>query len=257
MRRLDDTDYAEFALVAARRMCRTAYLMCGDWHRAEDATQDALVKVYRRWRHLKRGGGLASYAHRVVMSAVLDHVGRKRRKIVDGMGDVDLAAPEEMTAVDNRVVVVQALSMLPPGPRACVVLRHYADFTVEQTAEVLGTGVGSVRSQAASGLAQLRRLLAIPERSDIEWLLASAVDDDDRSYNVVTGELMQRGRRSVRRRRIAVVASVALVALAVAAVATPAASAARGAGAAPCTRDAAAEDIGNGRYFHLRPTVSS
>ncbi|GAB3934255.1 SigE family RNA polymerase sigma factor [Kribbella albertanoniae] len=165
MRRRDD-EFAEFAVVAARRMCRTAYLMCGDWHRAEDATQDALVKVYRRWRHLRKDGGLASYANRAVVSAVLDQSRRKwRSEILGGLESVVLAAPDAMTVVDTRAVVVQALSRLPPGQRACVVLRYYADFSIEQTAEILGTGAGSVKSQTSRGLAELRSLLALPERN--------------------------------------------------------------------------------------------
>ncbi len=47
MRAQDETEFTEFAAITIRRLRRTAYLMCGDWHRAEDAAQDALVKVYR------------------------------------------------------------------------------------------------------------------------------------------------------------------------------------------------------------------
>lgn len=132
MRRRDDTEFTEFAVAPAPRMRRTAYLLCGDWQRTEDATQDALVKVYRRWSHLHRDGRLEAYAHR---------------------------------AVDDRAVVVQALSTLPAGQRSCIVLRYYVDLSVEQTAEALGTSASSVRSQTSRGLVQLRHLLALPERS--------------------------------------------------------------------------------------------
>ena len=43
MRRRDEDEFTEFAAGTLGRLRRTAYLMCGDWHRAEDAAQDALV----------------------------------------------------------------------------------------------------------------------------------------------------------------------------------------------------------------------
>jgi DNA-directed RNA polymerase specialized sigma24 family protein len=72
MRARDEAEFTEFAAITIRRLRRTAYLMCGDWHRAEDAAQDALVKVYRRWNRIDRGDGLNGYAHRCVVTAVLD-----------------------------------------------------------------------------------------------------------------------------------------------------------------------------------------
>ncbi|MEU8223098.1 sigma factor-like helix-turn-helix DNA-binding protein [Kribbella sp. NPDC048915] len=57
------------------------------------------------------------------------------------------------------------LAALPPSQRACVVLRHYADLSLEQTADILGIGVGGVKSQTSRGLTRLRELLDQNERS--------------------------------------------------------------------------------------------
>lgn len=166
MRRRDEDEFTEFAAITVRRLRRTAYLMCGDWHRAEDAAQDALVKVYRRWNRIDRGDALVGYAHRAVVTAVLDQSRRPwRREHLDGPGDDTTAAPDPLNAVDDRAVVIEALARLAPGQRACVVLRHYADFSVEQTAEILGIGTGAVKSQTSRGLAHLRDLLGLNERS--------------------------------------------------------------------------------------------
>jgi RNA polymerase sigma factor (sigma-70 family) len=59
--------------------------------------------------------------------------------------------------------VIQALAELPPRQRACVVLRHYADLSLDETASVLGITVGAVKSQSSRGLAALRELLDRPE----------------------------------------------------------------------------------------------
>jgi RNA polymerase sigma-70 factor (sigma-E family) len=166
MRRRDEDEFTEFAAVTVRRLRRTAYLMCGDWHRAEDAAQDALVKVYRRWHRIDRGDALVGYAHRAVVTAVLDQARRPwRREHLDDPGDDAGPVPDVLTAVHDRAVVIQALAALAPGQRACVVLRHYADFSVDQTADILGIGAGAVKSQTSRGLARLRELLTLPERS--------------------------------------------------------------------------------------------
>ena len=166
MRARDEAEFTEFAAVTVRRLRRTAYLMCGDWHRAEDAAQDALVKVYRRWNRIDRGEGLVGYAHKAVVTAVLDQARRPwRREHLDEPGDDLRAGPDLLQAVDDRSVVLEALAALAPGQRACVVLRHYADFSVEQTAEILGIAPGAVKSQTSRGLAHLRAHLGLNERS--------------------------------------------------------------------------------------------
>jgi RNA polymerase sigma-70 factor (sigma-E family) len=166
MRSRDEAEFTEFAATSLRRLRRTAYLMCGDWHRAEDAAQDALVKVYRRWNRIDRGQGLNSYAHRCVVTAVFDQARRPWHR--ERLADADEAAvllPDPAGPVDDRMLVVEALSTLPPSQRACVVLRHYADLSVEQTADILGIGAGGVKSQTSRGLDRLRALLDQTERS--------------------------------------------------------------------------------------------
>ena len=80
----DDTEFVQFVDGHARELRRTAYLMCGDWQRAEDATQDALVKLYVAWPRLERSSGLRAYAHRAVTTAVVDQSRRPWRREVGG-----------------------------------------------------------------------------------------------------------------------------------------------------------------------------
>ncbi|TCC24938.1 SigE family RNA polymerase sigma factor [Kribbella speibonae] len=164
MKAPDDAEFTEFAATTIRRLRRTAYLMCGDWHRAEDAAQDALVKVYRRWHRIDRAQGLNGYAHQCLVTAVFDQSRKpwRRERLVDSD---EQTHPDPVSAVDDRMLVVQALGALPPSQRACVVLRHYADLSLEQTADILGIGVGGVKSQTSRGLTRLRELLDQTERS--------------------------------------------------------------------------------------------
>jgi RNA polymerase sigma-70 factor (sigma-E family) len=162
----DDAEFTEFAANAFRPLRRTAYLMCGDWHRAEDAAQDALVKVYRRWNRIDRRGGLNGYAHRCVVTAVLDQSRKPWRREQSGsIDEPTLVLPDRLLRIDNRLLVVEALGHLPPRQRACVVLRYYDDLSIDQIADILSISAGGVKSQISRGLDRLHALLAPTERS--------------------------------------------------------------------------------------------
>ena len=151
MRGRDEVEFTEFATAAVRRLRRTAYLMCGDWHRAEDAAQDALLRVYTVWHRLERRRGLNAYAHRTVVSVVLDQAKKpwRREQVAEEIVHHPIAGPDLVGSVDNRLLVIAALAELPPRQRACVVLRHYSDLSLEETAQALGIRTGAVKSQSS------------------------------------------------------------------------------------------------------------
>ena len=67
MARSHDEEFTAFAAGALPQLRRTAYLMSGDWHRAEDVAQDALIRVYGAWHRIERHEGLLSYARRTTV----------------------------------------------------------------------------------------------------------------------------------------------------------------------------------------------
>jgi RNA polymerase sigma-70 factor (sigma-E family) len=151
----------------ARELRGTALLMCGDWHRAEDAAQEALVRLFIAWPRLRRGGGLRRYARMTVISAVLDQGKRpwRRERVMEEPPQI--ALPDASSEVDDRSTVLRALSRLPPRQRACVVLRYYADLSVEETAAILDVTTGTVKSQTARALTALQ---SSPDLSGlVEW----------------------------------------------------------------------------------------
>jgi RNA polymerase sigma-70 factor (sigma-E family) len=154
----DVAEFEEFVAATGRTLRRTAYLLCGDWQRAEDATQDALVKVYAAWSRIQRGVGLRAYAHRAVTNAVFDQ-GRRPWRRERSTELLPESGSDPTAQVDRRLAVVQALSGLPPRRRQCVVLRYFADLSVEETAQALGINPGTVKSQTARALDQLRASL--------------------------------------------------------------------------------------------------
>lgn len=136
---------------------RTAYLVCGDRHLAEDAVQSALIKVYLNWSRIEHS--VAAYARKAVLSCVLDH-GRRPWRREYGFDELpETAVAAETEAVGDRLLVRAALASLPPRQRAVVVLRYLDDLDISTTAAVLRCRPGTVMSAASTALAALRRFL--------------------------------------------------------------------------------------------------
>ena len=154
-----DAEFGEFLDSRAVVMRRTAYLLCGgDWHRAEDLVQATLTKLYVAWPRLRRDGAVDAYSRKVMVRTAIDEsrrAHRRRESPVDTLPEVVGPA----NGVDESIDVQRALAQLPAGQRAVVVMRYWEDLSVADTAQVLGKSEGTIKSQAAKGLAALRRLL--------------------------------------------------------------------------------------------------
>jgi RNA polymerase sigma-70 factor (sigma-E family) len=155
----DDWEREFAAYVDARgpALRNLAYLICGDWHRAEDHAQTALTKLYLAWRRIERRGEIDGYARTVLLRVVLDERRRPwRRERNSGVLPERPAAPDP---ADDRMTVLAALATLPRRQRAAVVLRYWSDLSVTETAAALGITEGTVKSSCARGLATLREIL--------------------------------------------------------------------------------------------------
>lgn len=156
-----DEEFTAFAATAIADLRRSAYLMCGDWHHAEDAAQEALIRVYRSWRRIERREGLLAYARRTTIRILIDDSRRPRRRErpveIDDHHVAGTASHE--TGVVEGDAMVRALSELTPRRRACVVLRYYHQMSVAETAEAMGCSEGTVKSQTSDALRALRPLL--------------------------------------------------------------------------------------------------
>lgn len=158
---MSDRDTAFEAYFAARSdaMRGTAYLLCGDWHRAEDLVQQTFTKLYLAWRRIERHEALDNYTRRTLLHTFLSE--RRRawfRNESIGSPAIEPAAPP-VAGTDERLMLLDALMKVPPRQRAVLVLRYWEDQSIQQTAELLGCSAGNVKSQSTRGLATLRGLL--------------------------------------------------------------------------------------------------
>ena len=151
------TEFAEFASAASPRLRRMAFLMCGNWHTAEDLTQTALAKVFASWPRVRRQEAVHAYTTRTLVNTYLaDRRLRRNGEILTGqLPD----RPADGPSPETRIVVLDALATLPPRSRATVILRYWADLNVDQAAAVLGCSPGTVKSQTARALSRLRDAL--------------------------------------------------------------------------------------------------
>ncbi|MFE5482062.1 SigE family RNA polymerase sigma factor [Streptomyces sp. NPDC056527] len=150
-------DFAEFAESAYASLLRTARLLTGDPHAAEDLVQAALVRVYLRWGGSARWESPQAYARKVVVN--LYATWRRRRwhtEVVRPGGDSAPDTHDMAGGADARLELARALAALPRAQRAVVVLRFYEDLSVEQTAELLGCSPGTVKSRTNRALERLR-----------------------------------------------------------------------------------------------------
>jgi RNA polymerase sigma-70 factor (sigma-E family) len=150
-------EFTDFATAASPRLRRTAFLLCGDWHTAEDLAQTTLAKMFVSWRRVRRRDAADAYAMRTLVNTYLaDRRGKRASELVTGEPPDRPAQPEQS---ELRLVVLGALATLPPRARAVVVLRYWEDLGVDQVATLLGCSAGNVKSQSARALRKLRELL--------------------------------------------------------------------------------------------------
>jgi RNA polymerase sigma-70 factor (sigma-E family) len=155
-----EREFAEYFRARRDAVRRTAYLLCGDWHRADDHAQAAFVALHRNWRKIRDRSALDAWMRRTLVRAVVDESRRPWRRErataehLDGTG-----VPAAADAVATRHVLVDGLRAVPPRQRAVLVLRYLEGLDVAATAAALGCTEGTVKSQTAHGLATLRATL--------------------------------------------------------------------------------------------------
>jgi len=163
-----EREFTEFVSQRTHALLRVAYALTGDQHAAEDLLQSALAKAFTRWSRIR--GEAEPYVKRILYH---DHVSVWRRRRIrpealygavpepGAAHAITLAAVDSIDDTPLRLLLRDALLLLPPRQRAVLVLRYLEDLSTEQTAQVLGCRAGTVASQASRALARLREL--VPE----------------------------------------------------------------------------------------------
>ncbi len=158
------TSFEEFVAARGRALWRTAWLLTGDAHRAEDLVQTALMKCWRHWASIERRESAEAYVRRALVTTYTDWWRRKWNGELPTEVLAATAASDPL--LEQRRDLLDALARLPRAQRAVLVLRYFEDLTEAQTADALGIAVGTVKSHTSRALTALRAssLLAEEDR---------------------------------------------------------------------------------------------
>jgi RNA polymerase sigma-70 factor (sigma-E family) len=152
-----DGEFADYMTARLPALRRLAFVLCQDWHRADDLAQAAAIKAYTHWARVARADNTDAYVNAIVVREFL----HDRRSAWARL--VSLTDAPETTARqsdhDGSLDLRSAVGALPPRQRAVLVLRFYCDLNVFQTAAALGCTPGTVKSQTAKALDSLRRAM--------------------------------------------------------------------------------------------------
>ena len=157
---VQDEVFRGFVAARGHALIRTAYLLTGDQQLAEDLVQTALERAVRHWSSIRDVGAAEQYVRRTMYRENISLW--RRRRLVELPADVvpeprrDGTAGQPADQSLDRIVLRNALMRLGPRQRTVLVLRYFEDLTEQQTAELLGISVGTVKSQSHKALAAMR-----------------------------------------------------------------------------------------------------
>ncbi|MDT7784892.1 MAG: hypothetical protein QOF58_3311, partial [Pseudonocardiales bacterium] len=109
-----DAAFQDYFAARSDAMRGTAYLLCGDWHRAEDLVQQAFTKLYLAWRRIERHEALDAYTRQILVRTFLSERRRGWFRFESASDDLtDSAAPPGVYP-EERMVLLEALAKVPP-----------------------------------------------------------------------------------------------------------------------------------------------
>lgn len=151
-----DPSFGDFVVAHQRSLLRFAYLVAGNQADAEDAVQDALIAVSRRWDRVTPDARLA-YLRRAVTNRALEQKRRTRARRENPQDITEGVSTGGVLRYEDDQAFVDLLQELPPKQRAALILRYYLDLGDEDVASYLGCSPQTVRSQIHRALAKLRQ----------------------------------------------------------------------------------------------------
>lgn len=164
----DQGAFSEIAFTLSPRLFPVAQRILRDYQRAEDATQQTLVQIWRKLPKLSDPDKFDGWAYRILVNACYAEARRNRRHPDDlRLLETDRATADHALDVADRDMLERAFDRLPAEQRAVLVLQYYLDLGHPQIADILGVPLGTVKSRASSGRQALRAALEADSRGGV------------------------------------------------------------------------------------------
>jgi RNA polymerase sigma-70 factor (sigma-E family) len=148
------------------RLVRSLALFCGDLAAAEELAQEAFVRTWDRWPSVSQMTNRDGWVFRVGFNLATSRARRRRieaRALAAAANRPQSGSPD----VDVVLSVRAAVASLPPRERAAIVLRYFADLTVDDTAAVMACQPGTVKSLTSHAMAHLHAALGGSELEEV------------------------------------------------------------------------------------------
>ena len=151
-----DAEFREFVRNRGTPLHQSAYLLCGDWHLADDVVQDTLIKAFEHWKRVRSADNPEAYVRRILINEVRGRWRRRERSVPVAEFTDEPSVSDGTDDILRRDGLRKALLSLPLRQRATVVLRYLEGLSERETAAALGCSVGTVKSQSSRALASLK-----------------------------------------------------------------------------------------------------
>ena len=151
-----DRDFDAFCRMHSPRLIAAMRLQTGSDAYAVELAQEALMRAWKHWPEVAQMNSPEGWLFRVAYN--LAHSLRRRLTLVsrfERRTDRPTSGADETLAVELK----EMLAKLPRRLRQAVVLRHLVQFSVAETAEIMGCAEGTVKALTGQGLRQLRAAL--------------------------------------------------------------------------------------------------
>ena len=157
----DEEAFASLAVAAGDRLHAVAHRILRDTDLVEDATQQALLTIWRDLPQLRDPTRFDAWSYRLLVRACYAE-GRRTRRWAPNLALLPADEPEVaegLSSVVDRDQLERGFRRLSIDHRAVVVLHHYLDLPLDEVADVLGVPVGTVRSRLHHAMRGLRAAL--------------------------------------------------------------------------------------------------
>ena len=158
-----DREYVEYVSARLPALHRTAYLLCGDPHRADDIVSATTTALYRHWHRVREADNVDAYVHRTLVRKYADERRMRWARVLltDRIPERPHGSDDHGRHVEERDSLRLALAQLTASQRTVLVLRFFCDLPVGEVARILHCSEGNVKSHTSRGLTMLRRILGV------------------------------------------------------------------------------------------------
>jgi len=161
----DEEAFASLAVAVGDRLHAVAHRILRDTDLAEDATQQALLAIWRDLPRLRDAARFDAWSYRLLVRACYAEARRVRHWSPNlHIVPTDAPAEEDLSSVVDRDQLERGFRRLSIDHRAVVVLHHYLDLPLDSVADVLGVPIGTVRSRLHHAMRGLRAALEADAR---------------------------------------------------------------------------------------------